>query len=331
MTKTSRTRDRRKAREQQRRRNQLTTIAIVVVIVAVFAAILFITANQPAEAPTPEELVAEYEGIPVSFDDRGFPRLGDPTAPVEVVEISSFDCPHCREFHETVTPSLVERARAGDIVFVYVPIWGTGGTPNGEGAARAALCAGEQGRFWEMHSILFHWQGQFPSNPFSTNRLTTGIENLGLDVGAFNACFSSEKTNDALEAARQFAISKGEDFIGTPSVYVNGVLISSPGLEEVTAAIDEALARVRRDEPTEAPEMTPEATAEATDKPMVEMTEEPEMTPEATVEAATVESTEEPMAEMTEEPEMTPEATDEPMVEATEEPEMMPEATQEAE
>ncbi|RMG78408.1 MAG: hypothetical protein D6712_21545, partial [Chloroflexi bacterium] len=295
-------------------------------------------ANQPTEAPTPEELITEYEGIPVSFDDRGFPRLGDPTAPVEVVEISSFDCPHCREFHETVTPSLIERARAGDIVFVYVPLWGTGGIPNGEGAARAALCAGEQGRFWEMHSILFHWQGQFPASPFSTNRLTAGIENLGLDVGAFNACFNSEKTNNTLEAAREFAISKGEEFTGTPSVYINGVLVSPATLDEITTAIDEALARVRRDEATEEPEMTPEATVEAvvveeteeppveeTEEPMMEMTEEPEMTSEATVEAAAV--------EVTEEPEVTPavDATEEPMVEATEEPEMTPEATQEAE
>ena len=127
MSNRTRTRERRKQREKQRQRNRQILILGSVVVIAVVVVVLMILANQPAEAPIPQDLLDRYQGIPQSMNDQGFPVLGSPDAPVQVVEYSSFDCPHCAEFEAGVTPALVDRVKAGDINFTYAPLYGTGG------------------------------------------------------------------------------------------------------------------------------------------------------------------------------------------------------------
>jgi protein-disulfide isomerase len=241
MSSRTRTRERRKQREVERRRNRQYLVVGALVVLAVVAVILVIVSNQPAEAPIPEESVARYEGIPQSVNEAGYPVLGDPEAPVQVVEYSSFDCPHCMEFYQIVTPSLIERAEAGDISFTYVPVYGTGGVPNGQGAARAALCAGEQGQFWPYHSALFSWQSIYGNQALGGNRLEAGAENLGLDMGAWLGCIQSGSQNEVVETARNSMLTDG--VTGTPTLLVNGVAVGNPtNISEVNAAIDTALA-----------------------------------------------------------------------------------------
>ena len=263
----ARTRERRKQREQERQRSRRLLVVVAVVAIAVIGLVLVIITNQPTEAVIPESTVAQYTGIPQSVNEDGFPVLGDPEAPVQVVELSSFDCPHCGEFYQDVTPSLVERARAGEISFTYVPLYGTGGIPNGEGAARGAICAGEQDAFWVYHGTLFGWQATYGNQALAGNRLSSLANNLELDTGAWNACLNSAATNDVIVAARGTASSL-EGFTGTPTVLVNGEIV--PGtLSDVTAAIDAALSTAPAPavQPTEdVPEATPEeATAEVSE------------------------------------------------------------------
>jgi len=283
----SRTRERRLQREKEQRRQRQISIVVAVVVLAVVAFVVFFLANQPAEAAIPEEALTLYSGIPQSVTAEGFPVLGNPDAPVQLIEYSSFDCPHCREFHENVTPSVVDRVRNGEVAFTYVPLYGTGGIANGEGAARAALCAGEQDKFWEMHTALFVWQGLYANQAFSGSRLATGATNLGLDRGAWDACFNSPKINGIIEAARTKVASISE-FSGTPFVMVNGTVVS-PEATVMNTAIDNALAG------SSAP-IVPvgEATEEVTQEAMTEeATEAPaEATTEAVIEA-TAEATEE--------------------------------------
>jgi protein-disulfide isomerase len=283
----SRTRERRLQREREQRRQRQIALVVIGAILAVAAFAIFFLANQPAEAAIPQEALELYEGIPVSETTEGFPILGNPDAPVELIEYSSFDCPHCAEFHETVTPGLVERVRAGEVSFTYVPLYGTGGIANGEGAARAALCAGEQGQFWPMHSALFNWQGLYANQAFSGNRLATGATNLGLNRGEWDTCFNSPETGQVINAARTKVASISE-FTGTPFVTINGTSVT-PELAAINTAIDNALLASPVD-------VTPlEATEEAT----VEVTEEAATEEVETL--ATAEATEEATAEATEE------------------------------
>ncbi len=282
MSNRARTRERRVQREKQRQRNRQLLIVGVIAAIAIIIAVLMVLANLPAEATIPEETIAQYEDVPASFTEEGFPVLGNPDAPVQVVEYSSFDCPHCATFYETVGPTLVEHARAGEIAFTYVPLFGTGGIRNGEGAARAAICAGEQDNFWAYHGVLFDWQTIYANQAFDGNRLQAGADALGLDVNAWNACLRSEATNEVLVAANA-AANRLEGFTGTPTITVNGQLIT-PTLESVRSAINAALASappvVQEEAPaaeqTEAAEATTEAAsdAEATTEANAEATEE---------------------------------------------------------
>ncbi len=261
----SRTVERRRQREQEQRRQRLMIAAVVVVGLAVLGFVLFLIANQPVEAEIPEDAVALYEGLPQFTTPEGFPGLGDPNAPVQVVEYSSFDCPHCATFHRDTVPALVERVRAGDIAFIFVPLYGTGGIQNGQGAARAAICAGEQGAFWPYHSTLFAWQSLYANTAFQGNRLGAAVDALGLNRGEWEACITGDLP-DSVTAAAFAAASAVPGFGGTPSVTVNGANIPNT-LSQINAAIDQALASagVISGGQTTAPAVGEETTPEAAD------------------------------------------------------------------
>lgn len=281
----ARTLERRKEREQQKKRQRNITILIAVAVVAVVAVILILLINGPAEAPIPTTSAALYANIPQSTTQEGFPVLGDSSAPVKMTEYSSFDCPHCEEFHASAIPALVDRVRKNELQITYIPVYGTGGIPNGQGAAEAAICAGQQGKFWEFHDALFSWQTAYENTAFSQGRLTAGIANLGIDQSKWNSCMGSSLPGDVVAAAEK--AGQEQNIPGTPTILINGTVVSSADLTSVNAAIDQALAQapapvVPTVEATQ--EGTPEATsasAETTAQPNVAATTE------ATAEATT--------------------------------------------
>ena len=192
------------------------------------------------DAPLPDARIAALEGIPQWFTRKGYPVLGNRDALVHVISYASFDCPHCGRFEETVMPGLVERAAAGDINIVYVPAYGTGGIPNGHGAARAALCAGQQDAFWSFHATLYSWQNEFGGQAFSNERLEAGASNLGLDMAAWGDCFYySDRPERVLEAAMNALF--GLQVPATPTIFVNQTQIDSWTPENLNAAIDAIL------------------------------------------------------------------------------------------
>lgn len=282
----ARTAERRRERERERRRQQLITGGIVIVALVIVAAVIFFIVNAPAEAPIPQVALTRYEGVQQTRTDQGFPRLGDPNAPIQVAEYSSFDCPHCREFHDQAMDHIVQRVRGGEMAFTYVPLYGFGGIANGQGAAAASVCAAEQGKFWQLHDAFFDWQGVYANQAFTNNRINSGVDALALDRAAYNACVSSGRPTDVLNAARTQSQAL-LNFNGTPTIAINGVVPVDDSGQSITdvntilARIDAELARVSVP-PTAQPtsESTAEATSEATEQatePAAEAT--PETTP----------------------------------------------------
>ncbi|MBE2271054.1 MAG: thioredoxin domain-containing protein [Anaerolinea sp.] len=287
----SRAAERKQEREQEQRRRQLTIGAGIIIGVILLAVVTLLIVRTPADAPIPENTLTLYDGIQKSRTQEGFAQLGDPNSAVRVGLYSSFDCTHCRDFHDELQPALVQRVRDGQIALFFVPLFGTGSVTNGQGAARAAVCAGNQGRFWEMHDALFYWQGLYVNQAFTNNRIQTGASSLGLDVGAFNGCILSDDTSEILTAANTSRNALGASFVGTPTVTINGVVPTDSeqnvisDRQAILAAIDEAIARLASGGTT--PEVTPEVTTEATVEPEAAATEpapaeQPEVTPEST-------------------------------------------------
>jgi protein-disulfide isomerase len=170
------------------------------------------------DAPIPDDAGDRYAGLEQGYTEQGFPRLGSADAPVVVEEFASFACPHCRDFDENQLPDLLDEIAAGDVQFVLIPMRNIGS--GAEIAAKAALCAGEQNRFWEMHDVLFYWQQKFYVSVFSERRILDGAETMDLDMDAFKSCLDAERTQAVIEeAVDEF---HRRDLTGTPSVFING-------------------------------------------------------------------------------------------------------------
>ncbi len=107
-------------------------------------------------------------------------------------------------------------------------------------AANASLCANEQGYFWEYHDILFANQRGENIGAFSNRRLQAFAETLGLDMPAFNACFSANKYQD--EILQDLALVRERSVTGTPTVFINGQVLPNFSYTTIQNAIEAALA-----------------------------------------------------------------------------------------
>jgi protein-disulfide isomerase len=191
-------------------------IVLGVALLAAIAALIY--RFMPLDAPIPGDVGRAYAGLERGTTDEGFPRLGEASAPVLVEVFSSFACPHCRTFHEEQFAGLLDEIAAGQVQFVFIPIAHIG---RGAGtAAHGALCAGEQDRFWEMHDVLFYWQGRTVGSAFPERRVKLGAENLGLDTAAFNQCMDDSQPEAVLDRARAEFDRRG--LTGTPSLFIDG-------------------------------------------------------------------------------------------------------------
>ena len=188
------------------------------------AAVLLISGalSAAACAQTPG---AQTGGAPVSPDsvtaraERGRVKGAD-SARVTIVEVSDFQCPYCREFasstYAQVDSAYVRTGRA-KMVYINLPL---SIHANAFPAAEAAMCAGAQGKFWQMHDRLFATQREWSAQADAVRRFERLAQELSLDMDAYRDCTANDRTapiivNDAMQAA-------GAGINGTPAFILNG-------------------------------------------------------------------------------------------------------------
>lgn len=165
-----------------------------------------------AGADDPQALVAMAKGMSVGKDD----------APVKMLVFSDFQCPYCGTFALQVEPQLVtEFVNSGKLQLVYYDFPLGGNHRFSFLASRAARCAGDQNKFWEMHNILFARQNDwsFAQNPPVDQLLDYGKE-AGIDRDQFAQCVKSDKHQDLVSANR--ALGERLMVNSTPTIFVNG-------------------------------------------------------------------------------------------------------------
>jgi len=225
------TRRRKAERQAQQKRQQQLTILIVVITVAVIAVALIAIASIPPEAPVQAAEASEnYAGLERGVSENGYPQLGSPDAPVLITEYSSFGCGHCANFHDNQFMQLLDDVRAGRLQIVYVPVT----NQFAAAASAAALCALDQGRFWEMHDLLYNWLRQYANSAYTLDRIMLGASALGLDLPTFEACLMGEEIFDRMNNANalfgELAQQYPGEVTGTPTISINGVPpVTSPG------------------------------------------------------------------------------------------------------
>lgn len=174
--------------------------------------------------------------------------MGSPNAPLEVIEFGDFECPICGQFNTLTEPEIRERLiQPGIIRYRYIdfPLDIHRNTWN---ASRAAACADEQGRFWQMHDALFQtqdkWDGEATSNPDKV--LKQLAKQLGLNTDQFDKCVDSKKYQAKIQAHLKLAEDRKLD--GTPTFIIGDKSITA-GLsyDQFKALVDSALAKQKQD------------------------------------------------------------------------------------
>jgi len=158
---------------------------------------------------------------------------GDANAPVTIIEFSDFECPFCKRFVSQTLPQIEEKyIKTGKVKFVYknFPL---GFYQNSQKAAEAAACSKDQGKFWEMHDMLFNKGVKVGIDGFKQYAV-----DLGLDATKFNTCLDTDAK--ASEVQTDLAEGSAAGIRGTPGFLINGKKLSGAQPFEVFQQMIEA-------------------------------------------------------------------------------------------
>lgn len=199
----------RRKQQQTRETNWLVIGSLIAVGILVFGGLIYL-ALRPTES-VPVQTLAEYCA---EFEDRCAVN-GEAGAPVTMVEVSDFGCPHCQTFHnETAGDLKAQYVDTGTMRWVALPY---SLNPTTLAAAASALCAKDQDSYFEYTNALFTVEP-------STTRLSMpgfqqAAEAVGLDVDQFTSCVNSERYVDTINNNNQAASRVGVG--GTPTFFLN--------------------------------------------------------------------------------------------------------------
>jgi protein-disulfide isomerase len=167
---------------------------------------------------------------PTTVIDDGFKgyTLGSDSAPIEVVEYVDFECPVCASFAVVQLPTIQQQLIATGRVRWRYRDFPLAIHKYSFFAAHAAQCAGEQGKFFEMHDQLFsnHGWAQTGQNP--TGLFRDLAKAAGVDLARYDACMNSGRYAARIEFSRQEGLQRNVN--GTPTFYINGTEVHSARL-----------------------------------------------------------------------------------------------------
>jgi protein-disulfide isomerase len=228
------------ARKRRVQYLSLAAFAAVAVIVALIVISQSGGSDDGGDAPSMVQGAAQ-----VDSELSGIPQdgqvLGDSNAPVTVVEFGDPQCPVCKAFSQEVAPQLISsQVKTGNVKYEYEPYIIIG--PDSKPAMRAALAAGDQGRFWNYLQLFYRNQGEENSGYVTDDFLTNIAKGAGVpDIDEWNQSRNGSQWDSILAKGTADAQSLG--FNGTPSILVEGPKGQKPlsgfTLPEIQAAIQQ--------------------------------------------------------------------------------------------
>jgi protein-disulfide isomerase len=190
-----------------------------------------IGAPRTAGAPRAPEDYDRIYAIPLD----GAPVRGKPDAPVTIVEFSDFQCPFCARTQPMLDEARKKYGERLRIVYKHFPL---SFHPAAMPAAVASAAAQEQGKFWELHDVLFQ-QGQ----SLSADRFDDYAKQAGLDVERFRKDLAEKHAEFERRVQQDYRHGLEADVRGTPTLYVNGRKLRERSLEGMSAQIDAELGK----------------------------------------------------------------------------------------
>ena len=163
---------------------------------------------------------------------------GPSTAPVTLIQYADFECLHCARAQPILRQLRDEIPDAFRLIFRHFPLGSD--HPRAAGAARAAVAASRQGRFWEMHDRLFEYQAYLHPEAYRLH-----AEDIGLDIDRFDRDMADAALLDRIQ--RDVASGRASGVHGTPTFFLNGARYGdAPNLVLLRRAILGAAVEERR-------------------------------------------------------------------------------------
>jgi protein-disulfide isomerase len=249
----SRNTNRAAAAPAQPRISPITIGLVTLVVVAIAGFAIFYNQQRNAApvttaAPGAALVSLSAKGIPQGVTPEGYAFKGNPDAKVVIEDFSDYQCPHCGTFATVVGPRLEEEfIKTGRVKFIlrdfqFLDRQASGQPhPMGEShrAAHATHCAKDQGKFWEMHDIIFSNQGKTGNKgAFSDANLAGFATTIGLNVDQFNTCMKNNAGEINKIIDRSMNDAKGKQVQGTPTFFVNDRKVESGEFDTLKAAIE---------------------------------------------------------------------------------------------
>ena len=165
----------------------------------------------PNETPQEEKITTQ------SLIQNGSPIMGNPSAPITIVEWGDYQCTFCYKFHQSSKDILIEEyVKTGRINFVFrdFPLNG----PDSVLAAQASYCADDQGKYWEYHDEIYkNWAGE-RTGWVTRQSLDQFANTVGLDLVQFNKCLDDKKYQQRVLENEKFGVKIG--IKATPSFLI---------------------------------------------------------------------------------------------------------------
>ena len=147
----------------------------------------------------------------------GSPILGNPSAPITIVEFGDYQCERCYQWYHTIKPTIVENYidnGKANLIFVDLAFLGK----DSPTAAQATYCAEDQAKYWEFHDLLYNSQERVDNGWANSERLKAFAFSLGLDMELFNSCLDSGKYSKRVQYNIREAGKQGAT--GTPTFFI---------------------------------------------------------------------------------------------------------------
>ncbi|MCD8561865.1 DsbA family protein [Candidatus Saccharibacteria bacterium] len=229
--------------------NKVGWIIFSVVVVVLLGGLVVWTriTNPPIDVSSVD--AATVQSASVQSGDIADHTLGKTDSKVVLIEYGDYQCPSCQNAAPHVTELTDEYADS--IVFVFRNFPLSSIHPNARAASAAAEAAGIQGKFWEMHDLLYEnheaWETQDATQ--RTNTFKLYAESLGLDIARFEADMSGARVTDKISFDQ--ALGKKQSVDATPTFILNGEKLDSDAssgivqgdLTAIKAKLDSLLAQ----------------------------------------------------------------------------------------
>ena len=175
--------------------------------------------NQPSVPTQPTDPSQPVAAAPVKpVDEKNDHIRGPKNAKVTLIEYSDYQCPFCLRHEASIQQALKDYPNDVRVVYRNFPL--TSIHPEAQKAAEAAECAGEQGKYWEMHDAIFQANAD---NQMSVAKWKEIAGTLKIDTKKFNDCLDGGKTAASIAQEEQEGSDAGVQ--GTPGTFVNGTLV----------------------------------------------------------------------------------------------------------